>query len=456
MREYRSFLARFALYDKTGICKFLEKKAANGWMLDEMGALFWKFKRIEPQKLKFSVVYLDKASEYDPRPTESQLRLQEYCEYAGWEFVTSRGEILVYYSENENAVPIETDAVVEVKSVHSVMWRSWLLPYMLLTFSQGLRLYSYSGRFVQDPVTSLLTGWVTLIVIEVVSILFCFSEAVEYIVWYVRAKRLAKLTGTFLSTKNHSNIKAMFLLIIIFATLLASSFLSENLSDIIILLLVILYVTVVIFFRQRTITFLKRFNVPKVVNYLVTISVIVACVFAFSKIITEKISWQNNYHIENFMTDEEFRAAAPLELSDFIQGEIDVTISLVEEHKSESAFQFRAEQSANSPTSDEKYTLAYTVFDIKIPFVRRVCVNSWFERYFVFDNFLDRTGVSLDRISHREISAKVWSADEAYILCIDGQAINRYLLCYGNKIVEFIPSWTLTAEQVKVVAETFG
>ena len=201
---------------------------------------------------------------------------------------------------------------------------------------------------------------------------------------------------------------------------------------------------------------MKRFNAPKAINYLVTISVIVACVFAFSKIITEKISWQSNYNIENFMTDEEFRAAAPLEVSDFIQGEIDVTISLIEEHKSESAFQFRAEQSANSLTSDEKYTLAYTVFDIKIPFVRRVCVNSWFERFFVFDNSLDRTGVSLDRISHREIVADVWLADEAYVLCVDGQAINRYLLCYGNKIVELIPSWTLTAEQVKVVAETCG
>lgn len=96
------------------------------------------------------------------------------------------------------------------------------------------------------------------------------------------------------------------------------------------------------------------------------------------------------------------------------------------------------------------------MFDIRIPFVRGLCVNSWFERFFVFDNSLDRTGVSLDRISHREIVADVWSADEAYVLCVDGEAVNRYLLCYGNKIVEFIPSWKLTAEQVAVVAETFG
>ncbi|MBR4049769.1 MAG: DUF2812 domain-containing protein [Clostridia bacterium] len=456
MHEYRNFLARFALYDKIGICKYLESKAADGWMLVKMGDVFWTFKRIEPQKLKFSVVYFKNASEYDPRLTESQLRFQEYCEYTGWEFAASRAQTLVYYSENENAVPLETDAVVEVKSVHSVMWRRWLLPYVLLIFSQGLRLYTYLGRIAQDPVTSLLTGSITLIVIELVSILFCLSEAVEYIVWYMRAKRLAKLNGTFLSTKNYSNIKVMFVLITMLITLSASSFLSENSSDIFVLLLVIPYVIVLFWVRKSIVTFLKRFNIPKAINYLVTISVIVACVFVFSQIITEKIPWQSNYHIENFMTDEEFRAAAPLEISDFIQSEIDVTNSLVEEYKSESASQFRAEQSASSLTSDEKYTLAYTVFDIKIPFVRGLCVNKWFEQYFVFDNFLDRTGVSLDRISHRVISAKVWSADEAYILCIDGQAINRYLLCYGNKIVEFIPSWELTAEQVAVVAETFG
>ena len=156
MKETRLFLARFALYDKTGICKYLEKKAANGWMLDEMGVLFWRFRRIEPQKLKFSVIYFKSASEYDPKFTESQLRFQEYCEYTGWQFAASRGETLVYYSENEDALQLETDPVVEVTSVHSVMWRRWLLPYLWLSCSDGYRVFAQLKGFSYLKLTSYL------------------------------------------------------------------------------------------------------------------------------------------------------------------------------------------------------------------------------------------------------------------------------------------------------------
>ena len=460
MREYRLFLTRFALYDKTGICKYLEKKAANGWLLVEMGLIFWKFKRIEPQKLNFNVVYFNKASEYEAKPTEGQLSFREYCEYSGWTFAASNAQTLVFYTDNENAVPIETDAVVEVKSVHAVMWYKWLAPYLLIAFSQGSRLFTQLGDFIEEPVTSLLCDSFTLIAMLSVLFVFFLSEAVEYVVWYIRAKLQASRNGSFLSTKNFSNIKLMVALLMVLISFLASSFATEDSSDIVSLLLGILVALIIVLVRKSITALLKKINIPKTVNYIITVvfclAVTAACAQGAVKLITEKDYWQEKYRIENFMTDVDFSLSAPLEISDFIHTETDITYSMIEEYKAASAEQLRAEQSASSLTSEEKYTLAYTVFDIKIPFVRGLCVNSWFERYFVFDNFYDKDGVSLDRFSHRELSAKVWGADEAYILCVDGQSVNRYLLCYGNTIVEFIPSWELTPEQVEVVADTFG
>ena len=459
MREYRNFLARFALYDKIGICKYLEKKAAKGWMLVEMGLFFWKFKRIEPQKLKFSVVYFKNASEYDPRLTESQLRFQEYCEYTGWEFAASRAQTLVYYSENENAIPLETDAVVEVKSVHSVMWYRWLLPYLWLSCSNGYRLFAQLKIFAYDPITCLQIDQIPLIIVEFLSVLFCFTEALEYLVWYIRATRLAKTDGRFLSTKNFSNIKVISVILITLITFFTSAIVSGNFSIVLELCGGILLAVVIIAFYCGTTFLLKKLNVPRTLNRVITLTVsavvIFACLNNGTRIIAEKLPVNNSIlqFEEQIITEEEFSSTVPLEISDFISGELDVKTSVIQERKSASVAELRAQQIAVDTLSDEEYLLTYTVFDIKIPFVRELCVNKWFDNHNVFKNYLH---VPLSRTSHRELAAKVWSADEAYVVCVDGKAVNKYLLCYGNKIVEFIPSWELTAEQVKVVAETFG
>ncbi len=459
MREYRNFLARFALYDKTGICKYLEKKAAKGWMLVEMGLFFWKFKRIEPQKLKFSVVYFKNASEYDPRLTESQLRFQEYCEYTGWEFAASRAQTLVYYSENENAVPLETDAVVEVKSVHSVMWRRWLLPYLWLSCSNGYRLFAQLKIFAYDPITCLQIDQISLIIVEFLSVLFCFTEVLEYLVWYIRATRIAKNDGRFLSTKNFSNVKVAIFLSLILITFFLSAIISGDFSIVFELVGGIMLAAVILAFYCGTKFVLKKLNVPRTLNRIITLSlsavVIYVCLTDGTRIITQNISANNE--LEQFeyqyVTEDEFRSTAPIEISDCISGEVKVEKSVIQERNNLSLAELRAQQKAVDILSGEEYKLVYTVFDIKIPFVRDFCVNKWFDNHNVFENYLH---VPFSRVSHRELAAQVWSADEAYVLCVDGEAINRYLLCYGNKIVEFIPSWELTAEQVAVVAETFG
>lgn len=459
MREYRKFLARFALYDKTGICKYLENKAAKGWMLDEMGVLFWRFRRIEPQKLKFSVVYFKNASEYDPKLTESQLRFQEYCEYTGWEFAASRAQTLVYYSENEEAIPLETDAVVEVKSVHSVMWRIWLLPYLWLSCSNGFRLFELLKDFAYDPITCLQIDYVSLLIIQFLVTAFFLTEAFEYLVWYIRATRIAKNNGRFLSTKNFSNVKYIVNTLIILATLFVSALVTGDFSVAFELVGIIVLVAVMLATYFGTTFVLKKLNAPRALNRIITLTlsavVIYVCLTDGTRIITEKLSVNNSglQFEEQIITEEEFSSTVPLEIADFITGELDIKTSVIQERKSASVAELRAQQIAVDELSDEEYLLTYTVFDIKIPFVRDLCVDKWLGNHNVFKNYLH---VPLSRTSHRELAAKVWSADEAYVVCVDGKAVNKYLLCYGNKIVEFIPSWTLTAEQVKVVAETFG
>lgn len=457
MREYRKFFNYFAMYDKTGICKYLEKKAADGWLLTEMNTLTWKFKRVEPQKLKFSVVYFNRASEYDPKPGEDQLSFREYCEHSGWTFAASNAQTLVFYTDNENTVPIETDALVEVNTIHSVMKWRWFFPYLLLAVLQSLNLCLYLKNFTYDIITSLLVDSFSTVATRLLLVLVLLSEVIEYTVWYIRAKRLAAFDGRFLSTKNYRNIRWSVCILILLVYNFAYSIVN-GVSTLFALVGGILLAVMILLVYCGAKRLLKKLNVPKAVNYIATTAVLVIFVFICYEGIIPALDMlpedgiQDEFALQ-YMTQEEFSAAAPLEITDLIKTETDITKSVVQEEKSLSAAKFRAEQYASDLSQDEEYSLIYTVFDIKLPFVRKLCVNQLMERYFMLDNYLF---VSLDRVSYRELVAEVWGADEAYILCVDGKAINRYLLCYGNTIVELIPSWELTAEQVEFVAETFG
>ena len=62
MKDSKRCFVLFSFYDRTGIENYLEKQAENGWMLDKITALGWQFKRMEPKKVHFSVVYFTKAS----------------------------------------------------------------------------------------------------------------------------------------------------------------------------------------------------------------------------------------------------------------------------------------------------------------------------------------------------------------------------------------------------------
>ena len=75
--EVRSF------YDRTGIERHLEKMAAKGWMIERVDGFGWRYRRIEPQQLRFAVTYFPKASEFDPGPTEEQQVYHDMAEKTG-------------------------------------------------------------------------------------------------------------------------------------------------------------------------------------------------------------------------------------------------------------------------------------------------------------------------------------------------------------------------------------
>ena len=66
MQAKRWELNLYSFYDHTGMERHLEKMAAKGWLLESIGTTLWRYRRIEPQRLRFSVAYYPDATESDP------------------------------------------------------------------------------------------------------------------------------------------------------------------------------------------------------------------------------------------------------------------------------------------------------------------------------------------------------------------------------------------------------
>ena len=67
------------------------------------------------------MVYFSKASQFDPEPPAEQREFWELCKATGWELVTNRYQMQIFRNPAPDAIPIETDPVVQVENVRAAM-----------------------------------------------------------------------------------------------------------------------------------------------------------------------------------------------------------------------------------------------------------------------------------------------------------------------------------------------
>ena len=128
MKDKKSVYAAYAFYDRTGIQNFLEKKARQGWMLKSFSGDTWKFTRIEPRELHFCISYYPAAWNVERDSPLSQQRQEfvNFCEHGGWKLICFSGAMHIFCSEEENPTPIETDAMLEMETIHKATKKTYL------------------------------------------------------------------------------------------------------------------------------------------------------------------------------------------------------------------------------------------------------------------------------------------------------------------------------------------
>lgn len=282
MNTKRRFDA-FLFYDHTGIETHLEKMAAKGWELKKISNFGWQYRRMEPKKMHFTVTYYPQASPFDPVPSEGELTFQDFCAAAGWRLVTSSAQMQIFCNEQDNPVPIETDALLQVETIHKSARKSFLPGYIFLLLVGLLNGALFCTQLWGNPVGVLSNNanlfssacWMLIIILAL-------GEIIRYFRWYHKAKAAAELDGSFVETSASKRLQLLvsipFMMIIGVACWQQSPGLGRT---ILIAVLLIVHIAALIILAHAIKTFLKRKRVSANVNQAVTTVVSFVLSFAF-------------------------------------------------------------------------------------------------------------------------------------------------------------------------------
>lgn len=193
MGRRRYWPEQFLYYDGEGIAQHLEKMAARGWRLEKIGALAWRYGRMEPAGVHYAVTYFPEASEYNPYPTDSQEEFYDYCREAGWDLVTEWDQMRIFSTGRTHTIPIETDETARVRVIHKVMLRRFLPANLLLFVLLVIQLGIFITGILQDPAANLSNPAALLLTLALALIgLSVFLTLSGYLVWYLRARKTAE------------------------------------------------------------------------------------------------------------------------------------------------------------------------------------------------------------------------------------------------------------------------
>lgn len=454
MREHRRILTNFSFYDPQTIQKRLEEMAAKGWMIRKVGNLFWTFEKIPPKRLRFAVTYFPGASEFDPRPSEKQLDKEAFCAQDGWKLVLRWDAMQIFCNDREDAVPIETDPVPQVENIRRVMKKKVLVTQLFtLLFMLGY-IYVQLTRLWQDPADYLSNGFYLFsLPLWVLLFLEAIREVWTYFFWSVRAKRAAE-DGIFLAVKRSKWLDWGIPVLSTVFLLLALSGGGFHLRYIVCWAGMM---GVVFFLTNRLMGWMKKKGTPRGINLAVSCACVMVLTLAgMAGIVAATLGgWLPLEDGRKPVGQYDWDGLT----MDIYDDPLHLTVEDLVEVDARWSKEARFQESPLVAYGDYRqdllfgqeirgYELSYEITDVKLPrlyaFVKERLISQRQDE--VYEDFVF--------VDHYEpIDPAVWGAQEAYQLHWSDGAMDTYLVCWENRIVEIKFYWTPTPEQISRAAE---
>lgn len=452
MKEQKRRIETYAFYDHTNIEKHLAEMAQKGWMLAKINRFTWEYHRVEPKVIHFAVTYYPQASEFDPEPLEGQLIYRDYSERCGWKFICSSAQMQIFYNEEANPVPMETDPVVEVGVIHQAAKRGYLPSHWLLFVLSIIQAALFISSLLGDPIrllastTQLQTGfmWAWLF-------LLCIVELTGYYRWHHKALRAAE-NGEFLETRSHAMFQKTLLIAVIFGliSIVINLFSIGDTLQVTIYVLLLAGVIAIVIIVCSVKDLLKKMKVSRTMNFTATL--MIDFLLALALVVGVTYGILSTVHNKSDNSDNiVYQVEAPLAVEDLTDASYSGYIK--ENRQSESVFlaQRALWQWArhNKNEADNIPELQYTVTMVKVPAVYNVCKNRLVNKP---KDKVDAEGYLF--VNHYEATdATHWQAKEAYQLHWSQGILNKYILCYPDRIIEIDFNWEPTENQMHIVAD---
>lgn len=447
MKETKRQFNNFQIMEFEKIEKHLKKMAEKGWMLESIEGILWKYKKIEPKSLHFSVAFFPKAKAFEPGPSEEQQMMWEFCEKTGWILAAQNMQLQIFYNEAENPVPIETDATIQVENIHKTAKSNVLSTWGMFTILAILQLGVQSFTFWMNPIQWLASN-IHIFNIFIFLLIFIHGviQILSYLKWYRRARKTAQEDGYFVSYKVPRILTGLYVMAMIILLVFSILSIGETIGipyAVAIFSGIILLIIGVCKFSG----FLKKKKISAGTNILVTILLTIGiCVVCIIAIVVITLS-----SLEDF---ENEKAELPLYVEDMIEIEAeDITCDI---YINRSVFITHQDVSQWKGYDEElggTITLDYEIVDVKFPFLYDICKDAYLTRY-------ERLyGDEPDdyKIKFMEQNSDIWGSNEVYreYTVADG-FYNTFIVCYEERIITIHFSWEPTDEQIGIVREKLG
>ncbi len=460
MKNVKRCFCNFSFYDQQAIQSTLENMAKKGWMLQKTGKYMWTYKKIEPKKLRFSVTCFPSASDFDSGPTDEELTRIDYCHQDGWFWIANWGTMQIFYNENMDAVPIETEPITQVENIRRSMKRDVLFPQVVMCATLVLYLANQITQIKDRPIDQLSNPFALYSFFMFGALILAdLYEIIFYFYWSRKATRLAQNDGVFLPIKSKpvaSSILAAFSLLLL---LLACISLDSSLKVVLILPCAML---LIIAAGNIVKTYLKKRKASRNFNRIVSAgSVVLLTIICLgiltAPIISGDLRFPSKKAVGTYeshgVTWEIYNDPLPLEIEEL--SDVSAQWSKEADHKetfllSRTRYRQHAIPVDGNDAIDE-WELRYTVAEVKWDFLYDFIKQS------VLDSRQDESGDDYVFTNHYEpVDASVWNADDAYQLHFSNSILDTYLVCWGNRIVDISFSWEPTSEQIAIAAEKLG
>ena len=438
MKDMKKKVEFFTFYDKTGIEKHLERMASEGWLLEKRSAFHWTYRRIEPKKIHFSVSYYATVTDFEPEPTEEQQAFNEFCEHSGWKLATQTVQMQVFYNENENPVPIETDPMLEVENIHRSVKKTVLASYFLMLFLGFMMGASFISTMLGDPIL-LLSSASRLFrgIWSILALAYSLTELITYFVWRKKAKALAE-QGVFLETLGHKKLGfAIVVFMLVSVVLYLISLANTGLQFYMTAYLLIFLVGFPLVNGVKS--FLKKKKVKAGTNKVLTF----AASFTLAFVLMGALTAVTILGIRNGAFESDLKEL-PFTIGELL--DVDDSDYLKTRGKEDSIIlgQYRSSQHPN--TYEHSPTMQYTITEVKMPFLYGFVADTLYHHY-------DEWKGWNSTYEYVETDATAWGANKAWELYRNGESDNAFLICYDKYILEISVDWELTAEQKQLICE---